>query len=156
MMMMSEMLRARRVARAGIVLWHAGMINSLILAKYRGPPYVSLPSSFPITYTVQWKALETHTTPPYVLTLKSNGCIIFIAPLTPSKLLITSKHSIGPVVGQEQSHAEVSEQWLRKHLESVGKTEADLAQTLSNNNWTAVAEVSLASCIVEHAKPIAH
>jgi tRNA ligase len=37
-----------------------------------------------------------------VLTLKSNGCIIFIAPLTKSKLLITSKHSIGPVKRQDQ------------------------------------------------------
>jgi tRNA ligase len=93
-----------------------------------------------------------------VLTLKSNGCIIFISPLTPSKLLITSKHSIGPIKGQEKSHAEVGEHWLRKHLENVGKTEADLAQTLWNNNWTAVAEVSLAPRIVlmPHAKPMKH
>lgn len=43
----------------------------------------------------QWAALEEHTEPPYTLTLKSNGCIIFIGALTPSKLLITSKHSLG-------------------------------------------------------------
>ena len=90
---------------------------------------------------LQWKALETHTVPPYVLTLKSNGCIIFIAPLTASKLLITSKHSIGPIKGQEQSHAEVGERWLRRQLASVGKTEEDLAKTLWDNKWTAVAEV---------------
>lgn len=82
-----------------------------------------------------------------MLTLKSNGCIIFIAPLTSSKLLITSKHSIGPIKGQEQSHAEVGERWLRKHLESVGKTEADIAKVLWNNNWTAVAEVSVVSIV---------
>ncbi|KAF8515637.1 RNA ligase-domain-containing protein [Gautieria morchelliformis] len=88
-----------------------------------------------------WKALETHTTAPYVLTLKSNGCIIFIAPLTKSKLLITSKHSIGPIKGQDQSHAEVGERWLRKHLASVGRTEEEFAKTLWENNWTAVAEL---------------
>lgn len=43
----------------------------------------------------QWAAIEEHTEPPYTLTLKSNGCIIFIGALTPSKLLITSKHSLG-------------------------------------------------------------
>lgn len=62
--------------------------------------YYSL--NFPCLEISQWKALETHTTAPYVLTLKSNGCIIFIAPLTKSKLLITSKHSIGPVKRQDQ------------------------------------------------------
>ncbi|KAI0826327.1 RNA ligase-domain-containing protein [Irpex lacteus] len=43
-----------------------------------------------------WASLESHTKPPYTLTLKSNGCIIFIAALTPTKLLVTSKHSLGP------------------------------------------------------------
>lgn len=43
----------------------------------------------------QWAALEEHTSPPYTLTLKSNGCIIFIGALTPDKLLVTSKHSLG-------------------------------------------------------------
>ena len=98
-------------------------------------------TSFVITHMKQWKALEAHTASPYVLTLKSNGCIIFIAPLTPSKLLITSKHSIGPIKGQAQSHAEVGERWLHKHLESIGKTETDLAKSLWDNNLTAVAEV---------------
>ncbi|KAF8588174.1 hypothetical protein K439DRAFT_1613751 [Ramaria rubella] len=101
-----------------------------------------------------WKALESHTSPPYVLTLKSNGCIIFIAPLTESKLLITSKHSIGPIKGQDQSHAQVGEKWLGKHLQKAGKTEEQLAQTLWDNNWTAVAELCDDS-FEEHVLPYA-
>lgn len=76
------------------------------------------------------------------MTLKSNGCIIFIAPLSPTKLLVTSKHSLGPVQYAKLSHAQAGEQWLLKHLEAKGKTTEELAQTLWDNNWTAVAEVS--------------
>ncbi|THH20338.1 hypothetical protein EW146_g1028 [Bondarzewia mesenterica] len=88
-----------------------------------------------------WESLEHHTAPPYTLTLKSNGCIIFIAALTPSKLLITSKHSLGPVGGAEESHAQVGERWLLHHLEIAGKTTEQLAQRLWDSNWTAVAEL---------------
>ena len=89
----------------------------------------------------KWLSLETRTTAPYILSLKSNGCIIFIAALTPTKLLITSKHSLGPVAGSEVSHAQAGEVWLRKYLENKGKTEADLATTLWKSNLTAIAEV---------------
>lgn len=90
----------------------------------------------------QWSSLESHTKPPYILTLKSNGCIIFIAALSPSKLLVTSKHSLGPVQGVLESHAQVGERWLRSHLEQVGKTTEQLAEVLWEKGWTAVAEVS--------------
>ncbi|KAH9961179.1 RNA ligase-domain-containing protein [Russula compacta] len=88
-----------------------------------------------------WSSLESHTKPPYTLTLKSNGCIIFIAALSPSKLLITSKHSVGPVQGVPESHAQAGERWLRHHLEQVGKTTEQLAGVLWEKNWTAVAEL---------------
>ncbi|KAF7360654.1 tRNA ligase [Mycena venus] len=89
-----------------------------------------------------WAALETHTTAPYTLSLKSNGCIIFIAALTPEKLLITSKHAVGPAKGEMKlSHADAGEAWLRKYLAQKGRTEADLAGVLWEKNWTAVAEV---------------
>ena len=98
----------------------------------------------------QWQSLEAHTAAPYTLSLKSNGCIIFIAALTEDKLLVTSKHAVGPIRGkkegeeeQSRSHAEVGEQWLRAHLTRVGRTEAELARTLWERNWTAVAEVRL-------------
>jgi tRNA ligase len=75
------------------------------------------------------------------MTLKSNGCIIFIAALDPTKLLVTSKHSIGPVEGAEESHAQVGDRWLNWHLQEAGKTREQLAAYLWERNWTAVAEL---------------
>ncbi|KAF8181117.1 RNA ligase-domain-containing protein [Mycena galopus ATCC 62051] len=94
------------------------------------------------TANAQWDTLAAHTTPPYTLSLKSNGCIIFIAALTPTKLLVTSKHSIGPIPGQSVSHAEAGEVWLRKYFEAKGKIEADLAWRLWAENWMAIAFVA--------------
>jgi len=95
----------------------------------------------------KWESLEAHTAAPYTLSLKSNGCIIFIAALTSTKLLVTSKHSLGPISGVTRSHSEVGEEWLHKHLEMVGKTTEQLAATLWEKNWTAVAEVRSISIV---------
>ncbi|EAU83033.1 RNA ligase [Coprinopsis cinerea okayama7 len=87
-----------------------------------------------------WENLQSHTSPPYILSLKSNGCIIFIAALTPSKLIVTSKHSVG--AGDENtSHAMRGRMWLNKYLKERGRTEADLAAALWEKQWTAVAEL---------------
>ncbi|KAJ3493588.1 hypothetical protein NLJ89_g10983 [Agrocybe chaxingu] len=88
-----------------------------------------------------WASLEEHTAPPYTLSLKSNGCIIFIAALTPTKLVVTSKHSLGPVGNSPLSHAQAGEAWLRKYLEKLEKKEEDLAAVLWEKNWTAIAEL---------------
>ena len=92
---------------------------------------------------LQWESLEAHTSAPYTLSLKSNGCIIFIAALSPAKLLITSKHSLGPLSNTSRSHSQVGEEWVHKHLEKVEKSTEQLAATLWEKNWTAVAEVRL-------------
>ncbi|KAI0052022.1 hypothetical protein FA95DRAFT_112242 [Auriscalpium vulgare] len=89
----------------------------------------------------RWDSLQSHTKPPYTLTLKSNGCIIFIAALSPSDLVVTSKHSLGPTPGEGESHAQVGERWLRHHLEEAGKTTEQLARVLYDNHWTAIAEL---------------
>ncbi|KAF8139568.1 RNA ligase-domain-containing protein, partial [Mycena galopus ATCC 62051] len=86
------------------------------------------------------RSRHTHRAP-YTLSLKSNGCIIFIAALTPTKLFVASKHSIGPTPGQSVSHSEAGEAWLRKYFAQRGKTEADLVGKLWAENWTAIAEV---------------
>jgi len=39
------------------------------------------------------------------------------------------------------SHAQAGEEWLRRYLEKMGKTEMDLAKRLWDENWTAIAEV---------------
>jgi len=87
-----------------------------------------------------WESLEKHTSAPYVLSLKSNGCIIFIAAITPDKLIVTSKHSVGQ--GDETvSHAARGRWWLDQYLEKKGKKEHDLAGVLWEQGLTAIAEV---------------
>ncbi|KAJ7270265.1 RNA ligase-domain-containing protein [Mycena rebaudengoi] len=81
----------------------------------------------------KWEVMEAHTAASYTVSLKSDGSIIFIGTLTPSKVLVTSKHTIGPI-------AEAAIGWLRKCLENRGNTEEQLATHLWENNWTAVAE----------------
>ena len=102
---------------------------------------------------LQWESLEAHTAPPYTLSLKSNGCIIFIAALSSTKLLVTSKHSLGPLSHATRSHSQVGEEWLHKHLEKAGKSTEELAATLFSFNWTAIAEVRLALAV---ARPFAN
>ncbi|KZT18944.1 hypothetical protein NEOLEDRAFT_1173320 [Neolentinus lepideus HHB14362 ss-1] len=89
----------------------------------------------------KWSSIESHTASPYTVTLKSNGCIIFIAALTPTKLIVTSKHSVGAGNDAAKSHASRGEWWLRKQFEKIGKTEEQLADVLWKNNWTAAAEL---------------
>lgn len=101
-----------------------------------------------LTLYLQWDSLEAHTAAPYTLSLKSNGCIIFISALTPTKLLVTSKHSLGPVSGVARSHSGVGEERLHKHLEKAGRTTEQLAATLWEKNWTAISEVCLITTIV--------
>lgn len=43
---------------------------------------------------------------------------------------------------QDRQHAEVGREWVRRTLQASGKTEADLAKRLWDENLTAVLEVS--------------
>lgn len=87
-----------------------------------------------------WNWIRENTKAPYELSLKENGCIIFISGLKDGKLLVCSKHSTGSVKDAE-SHAQVGERWIDKHLASVGKTRAELSKHLRDLNATAVAEL---------------
>lgn len=88
-----------------------------------------------------WESVENNTKGPYELSLKENGCIIFISGLHDGTLLVCSKHSTGPRSDVQLSHAVAGERWVDKHLESVGKTRQDLARELRSRNATAVAEL---------------
>jgi tRNA splicing ligase len=124
------------------------MINFSTSGKFHGRTYA--PASVPLSIYVfltfllslKWSSLEAHTKPPYTLTLKSNGCIIFIGALSPTQILVTSKHSLGPIQGVSENHAQAGERWLRRQLGQIGKTAEELAKVLWEKNWTAVAEVS--------------
>lgn len=101
----------------------------------------------------RWKTLPSKSKGPYHLTMKTNGCIIFISALSRSQILVTSKHAMDTeLVTQDPenksskekpvSHAGMGERWLERHLGSVGLTKADLAAELWDANVTAVAELT--------------
>ena len=109
--------------------------------------------------------MEQYTQAPYHLTLKSNGCLILISALSPTELVVASKHSLGTTTEtqetanavdnanapetagekaserQDRAHAEVGREWLKRTLQRSEKTEAELAMRLWDENLTAVLEV---------------
>ncbi|KAF2266906.1 tRNA ligase-like protein [Lojkania enalia] len=89
----------------------------------------------------EWWNIEKHTRGPYELSVKENGCIIFISGLDDGFLLVCSKHSTGARGDVELSHAIAGERWVEKHLATVGKTKQDLARKLREMNATLVAEL---------------
>ncbi|KFA75033.1 hypothetical protein S40288_06590 [Stachybotrys chartarum IBT 40288] len=89
----------------------------------------------------KWDNIISRTQPPYELTLKENGCIIFVAGLEDGTLVVCSKHSTGDRNDTELSHASAGEKRLERQLAALGKTKADLARELRRRNVTAVAEL---------------
>ncbi|KAK5996614.1 tRNA ligase 1 [Cladobotryum mycophilum] len=89
----------------------------------------------------KWENILKNTQGPYELTLKENGCIIFVAGLEDETLLVCSKHSTGDRSDVELSHARAGEVRIEKQLAAIGKTKADLARELRALNVTAVAEL---------------
>ncbi|KAL2200727.1 fungal tRNA ligase phosphodiesterase domain-containing protein [Corynascus similis CBS 632.67] len=88
-----------------------------------------------------WEHIKERTKGPYELSLKENGCIIFISGLEDDTLLVCSKHSTGDRSDVVASHARVGEQHIERQLEKIGKTKQDLARELRKRNATAVAEL---------------
>ncbi|KAL1840674.1 hypothetical protein VTJ49DRAFT_224 [Mycothermus thermophilus] len=88
-----------------------------------------------------WENIKERTKGPYELSLKENGCIIFISGLEDDTLLVCSKHSTGERGDANLSHASVGERHLERQLERLGKTKQDLARELRKRNATAVAEL---------------
>ncbi|KAK1246066.1 hypothetical protein MKX07_005135 [Trichoderma sp. CBMAI-0711] len=93
------------------------------------------------TDDTKWDAIIKNTKGPYELTLKENGCIIFVAGLEDDTLLVCSKHSTGDRGDVEISHARAGEIRLEKQLAALGRTKEDLARELRSRNVTAVAEL---------------
>lgn len=89
----------------------------------------------------KWENVEKNTRGPYELSVKENGCIIFISGLDDNTLLVCSKHSTGVRTDVEKSHAVAGEEWVDRHLKSVGKTREQLAKALRDMNATAVGEL---------------
>ena len=91
--------------------------------------------------STEWPNVEADTAGPYELSVKENGCIIFMSGLEDGTLLVCSKHSTGARSDVEKSHAMVGENWVEQHLQKVGKTPRDLAKALRDMNATAVGEL---------------
>ncbi|KAJ5226915.1 uncharacterized protein N7469_006921 [Penicillium citrinum] len=93
------------------------------------------------TNDTQWRNIEHNTRGPYELSVKENGCIIFISGMEDDKLLVCSKHSTGVRHDTNVSHAVAGEKWVEKHVASVGKSSKELARALRKMNVTAVGEL---------------
>ncbi|RMJ25285.1 hypothetical protein PHISP_03861 [Aspergillus sp. HF37] len=91
--------------------------------------------------STKWRNVEMNTHGPYELSVKENGCIIFISGLEDDTLLVCSKHSTGAREDTNMSHAQAGEKWIERHTTSVGKTVKDLARELRRMNATAVGEL---------------
>ncbi|CAO3564193.1 unnamed protein product [Mortierella alpina] len=104
------------------------------------------------TTSTDW--LSSETTGPYEVTLKENGCIIFMAGLPPHLVgqeggcVVSSKHFLGEqapleenVQGPAVSHSAKGREWLERSLAFKGKTLQQFGRWLWNNNLTAVAEL---------------
>ncbi|ORY44404.1 hypothetical protein BCR33DRAFT_697656 [Rhizoclosmatium globosum] len=104
------------------------------------------------TETTSPQYLQDHTRGPYEMSVKENGCIIFITGFK-GALVVSSKHSLNaplastglvpdPGVEGKVSHAQKGEEWVDVHLASTKNTRADLADFLESNNVTAVFELA--------------
>ena len=92
-------------------------------------------------HETNWENVKSMTQAPYELSVKENGCIIFIAGLEGNVLLVCSKHSTGARDNANLSHAVAGERWVERHLNAIGKTKEDLAAELRRRNVTLVAEL---------------
>jgi tRNA ligase len=90
----------------------------------------------------EWPNVRKNTRGPYELSVKENGCIIFIGAVDDKTIVVCSKHSTGDRGGDpNKSHSIVGERWVEKHLATVGKTKEQLAAKLRALNVTVVAEL---------------
>ncbi|KAH8693264.1 tRNA ligase [Talaromyces proteolyticus] len=89
----------------------------------------------------KWESIESSTRGPYELSVKENGCILFLSGLEDGTLLVCSKHSTGKRDDTPLSHAQAGERWVETHLRKVGKTVQELAIELRRLNATAIGEL---------------
>lgn len=99
---------------------------------------------------------------PFALTMKENGCIVFLSGLEDGTLVVCSKHVTGePVIesdGKGSRHYERAKKTVYEHLEKAGKLAEELATFLYKHNITAVAELcddDFEEHIIEYPKELA-
>ncbi|SCV00166.1 LANO_0F05534g1_1 [Lachancea nothofagi CBS 11611] len=105
-----------------------------------------------------WEWLTSNTLGPFEITVKENGCIIFISGLQDGTLLVCSKHSTGARDDIDRNHSVAGEKFLECQLKTKGIDPKTLALALYNENVTAVAEYcddSFEEHILEYTKEAA-
>lgn len=91
--------------------------------------------------TTKWEYIKNHTRGPYELSIKENGCIIFIGGTADGEIVVCSKHSTGERDDVNKNHALEGQNALERQLTSKGLSMSDLAKALYEMNCTAVAEL---------------
>lgn len=90
--------------------------------------------------STRWQWIEEFTTGPYEVTVKSNGCIIFISALEDGTIVVCSKHSTGPRDDVDRNHALAGQDFLMRQLNNLNVDSKTFAKELYDNNLTAIAE----------------
>lgn len=106
-------------------------------------------------YNTKWQWLAENTIGPYEVTLKSNGCIIFVSGLENGSLVVCSKHSTGPRDDVNKNHALAGEMKLEEQLASHNINSVEFGKYLYENNVTAIAEYcddSFEEHVIEYSK----
>ncbi|KAI0228795.1 tRNA ligase [Massospora cicadina] len=91
--------------------------------------------------TTQWDTLASETDGPYDVTVKENGCIIFISHHPTHGLLVASKHSLGDLEPNVASHQRMGEVWLDRHLAKRACGREALERFVRHFNVTLVFEL---------------
>ncbi|SCV02629.1 LAME_0H03532g1_1 [Lachancea meyersii CBS 8951] len=108
--------------------------------------------------STSWSWLTSNTVGPYEVTVKENGCIIFISSLEDGTLVVCSKHSTGSRDDTDRNHSVAGEKFLMKQLQASGIDPKTLGLELYHMNATAVAEYcddSFEEHILEYTKDAA-
>jgi tRNA ligase len=92
------------------------------------------------TSSLSEKSLQISTKGPYTLTVKSNGCIVFVSGLEDGTLVVCSKHSTGVRADLSRNHALAAQEVLERQLIDAGHDPKELAKLLHSYNITAVCE----------------
>ncbi|GMM33928.1 tRNA ligase [Saccharomycopsis crataegensis] len=84
-------------------------------------------------------AIKNNSQGPYEVTLKSNGCIIFISGLEDGTLVVCSKHSTG-IIDNYRNHSLQGKEFLERQLKELGVDSKEFGKALNELNVTAIAE----------------
>lgn len=114
-----------KVSAPHLLLSHNGMTGKSIKLS----PLLPCPNS---AQPGQPASIELFSSSPYLLTFKENGCIIFIAALSPNELVVTSKHALESIKAQPGQTALPSSAILIGVDEDAGEVE-DLVATAGDS-----------------------